>query len=196
MTSTVYVIDDDKDIMNFVNVILQSLNLTVECYDSVENFLNNVNADQPGCILSDVVMPGTDGLELQQILISRKIHLPLILMSSYGDIEMARKGFKSGAVDFIQKPLSASDLVHVINQALKQAQSNQTSPQQDSLKDGLAHLTKREKQVYDLLTSGKNNKEIARECDISVRTVETHRLRILKKLDSPTLQKLLAKINQ
>ena len=190
----VHLIDDDKDIRSYIRVLLESVNISVEDYVSVEKFVENIDRLKEGCILSDIVMPDVDGFALLDILNKHSVRLPIVFMSAYGDIETARSAFKGGAVDFIQKPISATNLIDSIKDVLKQKKHDTNL--NDSVIDPfqIEHLTKREKSVFELLMEGYNNKEIAKELEIGIRTVETHRHNILKKLNVTSLQKLITSI--
>jgi len=192
----VYAIDDDSEIREYIKTVLESVNISVSEYPSVEEFLEHLTPDTKGCILSDIVMPKTTGLALLEILTSKEIDIPVIFMSSYADVQMARQIFKGGAADFLPKPVSATELIEVVTQVLdKERNSLPRQGVDSSLYAEINKLTGREKHILELLTQGKNNKEIAKELSISIRTVETHRSKVLKKMQMPSLQKLLSKLN-
>jgi two-component system response regulator FixJ len=115
----IHIIDDDKVSLELVKVLLEGLDFDIRCYGSALEFLENVTQATRGCVLTDMIMPGMSGIELQRELQALKIEIPIIIMSAHGDIRSARDAFKSGAVDFIEKPLSASELIEAVNEATR-----------------------------------------------------------------------------
>jgi len=187
--SKVYLIDDDEDIRQYIATILQSMKISVIQFSSAAEFLQNYSNEMCGCILSDVLMPDMDGLALQNELLTRQITLPLILMSGHGDIGIVKAALKKGAVDFLEKPLDIKELVDVIKQGVSIAESrNHIDTEQQLLRQKIESLTERENQILEYLVAGNNNKAIAKLLHISTRTVETHRNRILKKMQFTSFQ--------
>lgn len=186
MTATVYIVEDDDAVRKMLCELITLGGLQVEAYASAENFLDGFtpSADR-ACILSDVRMPGTSGLELQKILKNRGIQLPFIIMTGYADVSMAVEAMKMGAADFIEKPFDARQLLERIHDSLQAHEKIRNLQKRQALaQDKIARLTRREKQVMELLSEGSQNRAIAEKLDISPRTVEIHRARIMAKLEA------------
>lgn len=189
---TVFVIDDDEDVRDSLLELIESIGLHALAYDSALNFLNNFNVNAPGCILADVRMPGMSGIELQQKLIELEAPQPLIIMTGHGDITMAVQAMKDGAFEFLQKPFRDQELLECLTQALEKDLANRKL--RESLlanQDRVKMLTVREREVVDLVLEGKANKVIARELDISARTVEIHRSHAMEKLGAKSVAELV-----
>ena len=189
---TVIIVDDDEAFRDSLKVLLESAELSVTVYDSGRNFLNAFERDGVACLLLDIKLPDMNGLELQQELISQGIDLPVIVMTGYGDVSLAVKAMKAGAVDFIEKPIDRASLMESVNDALDIARQPRKSPVGN--KDLLARLellTPREKEVLEQLVIGRPNKVIAYELGISRRTVETHRARVMEKMEARGLSQLV-----
>lgn len=191
----IHIIDDDKVSLELVKVLLEGLDFDIRCYGSALEFLENVTQETRGCVLTDMIMPGMSGIELQRELLALKIEIPIIIMSAHGDIRSARDAFKSGAVDFIEKPLSASELIEAVNEATRVTQDLTDSDLQLKEIAPNESLTPKELKIFEYLKAGKSNKEIANKLHLSVRTVETHRAHILRKYDVHSLHKLLGALN-
>ena len=184
----VHIVDDDAGVCQALELLLTSNDYHCRSYPDAASFLNHYN-NGPGCILLDVRMPGISGLELQDMLHQRDIHLPVIIITGHGDVAMAVRAMKAGAIDFIEKPFSARTLLGQIEQALQQGQqTHQRLAQQQQIDRQMQLLSRREQQVLDHILAGRINKVIAAELGISLSTVEAHRKRIMEKLqaDSPS----------
>lgn len=191
-THHVHIIDDDEAVLESLSFLLDTHGFSIKAYESGDVFLGTDIQAISGPILLDVRMPGRDGLETLKELMSQNDKLCVIMMSGHADIAMAVRALKNGAVDFIEKPFAASDIIAVIERTLPKIarQTNQDKTQSDALKK-LAKLTKREKEVMSLLVQGKPNKIIAADLGLSVRTVETHRAHLMSKLDIKSLSDLV-----
>jgi len=189
--STVYIVDDDEAIRKSLSMLMKSMDIQSKSYASAEEFLAGFSPTERSCILLDVRMPGLSGLELQALLPKYNIHLPVIMMTGYGDVGTAVKAMKAGAVDFIEKPFDHDLLMNIIHKSIRirPAQLNTTEKQKFIHKLDL--LTKRELEVFDYLVDGKMNKVIAAELDLSVRTVEAHRANLMAKLEAHSLSDLV-----
>lgn len=189
--ATIYVVDDDPDVRDSLRVLLEAADYPVQTFDSASSFLDHAHV-RNACVITDVRMPGMDGLALQEEIARRKISLPVIVMTGHGDIPLAVKAMRAGAVDFLEKPFDDSVLMASVRRAVDQrsvslgriAAVEQASAQ-------IAQLTERERQVLDLLVVGKPNKVIAYDLDISPRTVEIHRARVMEKLQARSLADLV-----
>src|SRR5262245_119497 len=157
--ASVHIIDDDRLLRESLGDLLRSLNYHVNLYGSAVEFLNTELPDLPACLILDVRMPGTSGLELQQYLTRLNIRLPVILMTGFGDIPMSVKGMKAGAVDFLTKPIRDQDLLDAVATAIRLDQERrQEVTQLAELRERCARLTPRERQVMALVASGLMNK--------------------------------------
>lgn len=186
--ATVFIVDDDTAIRDSLQLLLKSAGLNVVCYDSAERFLDAYNAELNGCLLLDVRMPGMSGLELQRELNRRNSLLPVIIMTGHGDVPMAVEAMKAGATDFIEKPFGDDDLLSRIRNSVERQQRELAEHADDlEILQRLSLLTPREREVMELLAKGKLNKVVAAELDISPRTVEVHRARIMEKLQVKSL---------
>lgn len=171
---------------------MESVDLPHEIFASADDFLAKETRQRPGCLVLDIRMPGLGGLELQQELISRGNTLPIIFITGHGDVPMAVEAMQKGAVDFIQKPFRDQELLDRIRKALATDKKRREKRERVSqVADRLATLTKREREVFDLVVTGKPNKIIAYELDVSQRTVEIHRARVMEKMQAGSLADLV-----
>lgn len=171
----VFVVDDDDAAREAMQELMESVGLGVETFSSADEFLNLYNPQCRGCVLLDVRMPGMSGLQLQEELLRRGPHLPLIFVSGHGDIPMAVETLKKGALDFIEKPFGGQTLLDRVQEALRvDAQNQRRQGQLDDLKARASLLTPREKQIAQYLMEGKHSKQIALALDLSRKTVDWH----------------------
>jgi RNA polymerase sigma factor (sigma-70 family) len=190
--TTVFVIDDDEAVRSSVKLLLKSVNLPVAVFASAHDFLGRYSQEQPGCLVVDVRMPGMSGLELQQQLNLRGAIIPLIFITGHGDISMAVDAMQHGAFDFLPKPFRDQDLLDRVQLAIKKdADSRRELHQGERIRDCLASLTPREREVLALVTAGKPNKVMAAELGVSQRTVEIHRARVMEKMQAGSLAQLV-----
>jgi two-component system response regulator FixJ len=188
----VHIVDDDSAIRDALSFLMKSIGFESKTYASAETFLNQANFDRPGCLVVDVRMHGMSGLELQQVLNERGIALPVIIITGHGDVPMAVQAMKAGAVDFLEKPYDNEVLITRIRQSLEDATKEQDKESRIAeAKARLAQLTPRELEVMNLLVAGKHNKIIAIELNISVRTAEAHRAKVMKKLQADSLSDIV-----
>jgi FixJ family two-component response regulator len=193
MSSSVFVhiVDDDELVRQALGGLLQSVGYQVTLNGSAAEFLNVKLPDVPSCVVIDVRLPHTSGLELQIYLANLKIRLPVILITGYGDIHMSVKAMKAGAVDFLTKPIRHQDLLDAVTAAIRFDQDRRERAHHISnLQVRYAHLTSRERQVAALVTSGLINKQIAHELCISEATVKMHRSSAMRKLEAKTVVEL------
>jgi two-component system response regulator FixJ len=181
---TIYIIDDDEALRRSLERLLRVEGFATVSCDSSLNFIDMVSNLAPGCILLDVGMPGMGGLELLARLKGIGLRLPVILMTGIGDIAMAVQAMKTGAADFIEKPFDDTSLLKAIAAALSMAAGE---PRHGEAAVRVGSLSPREREVLDALVAGRSNKAIAYDLGLSVRTVEVHRARMLKRLGTRSL---------
>lgn len=179
----VFVVDDEEDVREAVALLMRSVALPVETFDSAAAFFDAYRPERPGCLVLDVRLPGMNGLAAQAALADRGIRVPVIFISGHGDIPMAVRAVQAGALDFLEKPFSDAALLDRVQRALDLDRERRAeSLRAAAVADGLEQLTPREREVLECLLEGKVNKMIARELDVSTRTVEIHRARVLHKM--------------
>jgi two-component system, LuxR family, response regulator FixJ len=189
---SVFIVDDDTAVRDALKFLLRSVGHPVETFASAQDFLDAYRDDRPGCLVLDIRMPGMSGLELQEKLVERRSILPIIFITGHGDVPMAVEAMQAGAMDFIQKPFRDQDLIDRINQALdKDAAMRRSIKELNSIRERLKSLTPREREVMDLVVHGKANKVIAGDLDLSQRTVEIHRARVMEKMQASSLAHLV-----
>jgi two-component system response regulator FixJ len=191
-TATVYIVDDEFSIRDSLQLLLESSGFTVRCFESAVDFLKNYNPDQPGCLILDVLMPAMSGIELQDILVKKKIDMPIIFISGHGDVTTSAKAFRAGAVDFFEKPFDNQALLNRIKEALQNEIEHWEKNQlKHELLERFRNLTPREKEVLKLITKSNSNKEAAKILGISHRTIDVHRAHIMEKMKAENLSDLI-----
>jgi FixJ family two-component response regulator len=191
-TPTVYIVDDDPSLRRVLRELFELEQLPVETFGTVQAFLDGYQPQGPGCLLLDVRMPRTSGLELQDQLAERGIDLPVIFMTAYADVSMSVRAMKAGAVDFLEKPFNEQRLLEAVHQALAGDQAaRQESGDVDALQRRFKGLTFRERQVLEQVVAGKTNGEIAAAWDISEKTIKVHRGRVMEKMGANSLAQLV-----
>ena len=186
------VVDDEPDVRAAIGLLLKSVGHQVQVFNSAQDYWAQYDPEQPGCLILDVRMPGISGLELQEQLNRLDYHPPIIMVSGHGEIPMAVKAIKSGAIDFLQKPFSDQLLLDRVTQALQEDQANRTSLDElRNIRSRYDTLTARERQVLSGIAQGKLNKVIASELDVSTRTIEIHRAHLMEKMDVKSLSSLM-----
>jgi two-component system response regulator FixJ len=188
MADPILIVDDDADVRDSLRALLESAGFDVRDFDSAKAILADRSLAQGACLIADIRMPDMDGLALQEELVNRKVGLPVIIVTGHGDVPLAVRAMKAGAVDFIEKPFDDELLLQSINQALlfRKESKGQASLAQTAAAR-IALLTERERQVLECLVAGKANKVIAYELDISPRTVEIHRAHVMEKMQARSL---------
>jgi len=190
--STVYIVDDDQAIRHAMELLMRSVGLTYEIFPSATDFLAHHTNDRAGCLVLDIRMPGIGGLELQEKLNDSGSTLPIIFITGHGDVPMAVDAMQKGAVDFIQKPFRDQELLDRINEALETDLERRTARQEKAdVLEKISKLTNREREVFDLVVTGKPNKVIAYELGVSQRTIEIHRARVMEKMSARSLAELV-----
>lgn len=190
--ATVFVVDDDQAMRNSLKWLIESVSLQVETFDSANAFIQSYYPGRSGCLLLDVRMPGMSGLELQEYLKVNQISIPVIIITGHGDVPMAVRAMKAGAVDFIEKPFNDELLLESIRHAMAlDAKQRNSQSQRAEIATRLARLTPREHEVMVKVTNGKANKDIATSLGVSSKTVEAHRARVMEKMEAESLAELV-----
>lgn len=178
----VFIVDDDEAVRDGLGMVIETVGIPCQTYESGEQFLENYVIGTPGCLVLDINMPGMNGDELQVELNRRDIHLPIIFLTSYGDIPTSVRTIKAGAVDFLTKPYQIDQLIELIQAELQNETQRYTQKKHETdFRRRLNSLTSREMEILPLTLAGIPNKEIAQQLGISFRTVELHRTNILRK---------------
>ncbi len=190
--SRVYLVEDDDAVRDAVSLLLRSAQLHVEAFADAETFLASYSPDIPACLVLDARLPKMSGLELQEHVKAAGWNLPIVLVTGHGDVPMATRALKAGAVDFIQKPIDDQILLSSISMALKLAEETaDAEARRMKIEARLGLLTPRERQVMELIVGGASNKVVASELGISHRTVEIYRRNVMEKLDARSLPDLV-----
>ena len=188
----VYVIDDDDAMRHSLEFLLGAAEFQVSPFESALNFLNALPTIEFGCVVSDVRMPGIDGIELLKRLKAGGSLFPVVVMTGHGDVPLAVEAMKLGATDFLEKPFEDDRLIGMIEAALRQAASGIKSEAITlDIQSRIACLSPRERQVMDGLVAGLSNKLIAREHDISPRTIEVYRANVMTKMQAASVSELV-----
>jgi FixJ family two-component response regulator len=187
----VYVVDDDNAVRAALCALLTSVHLRADAYESAEAFLKAVHPDMHGCLILDVRMPGMGGLELQRVLTERGVTLPVIMITGHGDVPLAVRAMKAGAVDFIEKPFHEQELLDRIQASLAaDVETRRRVGERRGAAQRLGQLTRREAEVLELLAQGRSTKGVASTLGISERTVDVHRFNIMRKTGARNLLEL------
>jgi two-component system response regulator FixJ len=189
--AVVHLVDDDLEVRRALAFLLGTAGLPVKVFDSAAALLEKINPDQPGCIVSDVRMPGMDGIQLLRALKQRNVAMPVIVMTGHADVALAVGAMKAGAADFLEKPFADEVLLDSIRSAISRQQSASNASPDAAVKARIAELSDREKQVLKGLLAGHPNKTIAYDLGISPRTVEVHRASVMKKMGATNLSGLV-----
>jgi len=188
----VHVIDDDEAVRGSLEFLLRTANMGVRTYDSAVAFLANFESSERGCIVTDVRMPEMSGIELLRRLKDMSIDLPVIVITGHGDISLAVEAMKAGAVDFLEKPFEDNRVLAAIGSALdRNREEGARASERAAIRERMASLSQRERQVLDGLVAGLPNKTIAFDLGISSRTVEVYRANVMTKMEANSLSELV-----
>jgi len=188
---TIYIVDDDEAVRHSLYLLIQSVGILAKCCASAHEFLETYDASRPGCLILDVRMPEMSGLDLQRVLNERHIHIPVIIITGHGDVPLAVRAMKAGAMDVLEKPFNDQALLDAINKAVnKSSEAHQEQEAQARFQKHAQHLSPREREIMDLLILGKGSKEIALQLGISHKTVDVHRIHIMEKMQVRTVVEL------
>jgi two-component system response regulator DctR len=189
---TVFIVDDDDAVLDSIAELVMSVGLRAATFRSAQQFRDSFNPEQPGCLVLDVRMAHVSGLALQAELNAMGARIPIVFISGHGDISVAIKTIKAGAVDFVQKPYHEQQLLDSINEALRRdAETRQVTGNGEGFAERVAALTERERDVLEHVVQGLSSKSIAKVLDISYRTVELHRSHIMEKLQVRSVAELI-----
>lgn len=189
---TVFIVDDDPAIRKSLRWLIESVGLDVEAFASAQEFLAAYTADRPGCLVLDVRMRGMSGLELQDVLRERGCTIPVIIVTGYGDVPMAVRAMKAGAVYFIEKPVSDQVLLEQIERAIiEDARTRRGRSERRMIHQRIESLTPREREVLKLVVAGRSSREIADDLGVSPKTVDAHRAKIMQKMHARSVPHLI-----
>ena len=180
---TVILVDDDETVRESLKWLIESVDLRVVTYGSAAEFIESFDPLAPGCLVLDVRMPGTSGLELQENLAAHRCGLPVIIITGHADVPMSVRAFEGGAFAFLEKPINQQVLLEKISKAIEQDKINRQEAVPDDIDQRIARLTSREREVMDLLVAGHSMMKIAGKLQISVPTCSKHRTKVLEKLE-------------
>ncbi|MDA8255962.1 MAG: sigma-70 family RNA polymerase sigma factor [Betaproteobacteria bacterium] len=189
---TIFIIEDDQSVRDALALLLGLRGYPVTLFADAESFLQAYRPAWSGCLLIDIRMPGMDGLALQRKLLDIGCRMPVIIMTGHGDVESAREAFRAQAVDFLEKPIDHAKLINAIVDALAlQTALQERTHRRSEFDKLLATLTPREKEVMDLVVAGRHNRDVAEILEISPRTVEVHKARMMAKLQVESVPELV-----
>jgi two-component system response regulator FixJ len=195
--ATIYIVDDDEAVRESLQWMIESEGYSTETYASADEFLAAFDQDRHGCLLLDVRMPGKSGLDLQQELADRNAIIPIIFITAHGTVPTAVRALKSGAVDFVMKPFNNEALLDRIRTTLDSDRHNREQQKSNEVIDErLSRLTPREQEVMEMVIDGKSNKKIAAELDVSTKTVEAHRAKVMLKMQAGSVAELTRMVLQ
>jgi FixJ family two-component response regulator len=193
----VFVVDDDISLREGLSSLIGSVSLHVECFASAHEFLHRQSREGPGCLVLDVLMPGLSGFDLQRELAQAGQSIPIIFITAHGDIPMAVRAMKAGAVDFLPKPFRDQELLDAIGQALDRDRSAKArDAERTGMKDRYVQLTPRQRQIVKKIIEGKLTKQIAAELSLSENTIKVHRRRIMERMGATNTATLVRMIER
>ena len=189
---TAYVVDDDESIRTLLRWLMESNGVAVRTFATATEFIESYRSGDAGCLVLDLKLPGMSGLELQEYLNSKGIEIPIVFVTGHGDVPAAVSALKGGAVDFIEKPFSHREVLSIIENALQRdAENREKRARRSRIAGRLAMLTEREREVLQRVIEGKPNKIIAADLDISMKTVEFHRAKVMEKMGVTSVAELV-----
>ncbi len=189
---TVFVVDDDQAVRDSLRWLVESVDLNVETFASVAEFLESHEPDRPGCLVLDVRMPGVSGIELQERLADEAIEIPVIIVTGHADVLTAVRAMKAGAVDFIEKPFNDQLLLDHIQRCIEQdSKRRDAKARENEIVGRYQRLTSRQRRVMELVAAGRSNKMIADDLGISLKTVEAHRAKVMERMQAASLADLV-----
>ncbi|MBM83279.1 MAG: DNA-binding response regulator [Planctomycetaceae bacterium] len=189
---TVFIVDDDPTFRKSLHFLIESVGVNAVTFESANQFFDDYDPQIPGCVVLDVRMPGMSGLELQEQLRERNLNIPVIVITAFGDVPMAVRAMKAGALDFFEKPFSDQTLLDQVQKAINDdVEQHRHHVEKQHFAQRAEQLTRRELEVMELVVEGMSSKEIANELDVSFKTVEAHRAKIMKKMEARSVPHLI-----
>jgi FixJ family two-component response regulator len=189
---TVFIIDDDQEVREAIDLLMKSVGLATRSFTSAQDYLDQFDPGLAGCLVLDVRMKGISGLDLQEHLGREPIHPPVIIITGHGDVPMAVRAVRAGAIDFIEKPFHDQTLLDAVHRAFDQDADNRGEASRlADIQERLTRLTPREREILGQVVAGKRNKVIAADLGISQSTVEAHRAKVMEKMEAHSLSDLM-----
>ncbi|AOZ48911.1 response regulator transcription factor [Chromobacterium vaccinii] len=191
-TPTVFIVDDDPAVLDSLAMLITAQGMKTVAFPNAMEFLDGYQGNQICCLVLDIRMPQITGLALQQQLMERDINIPIVFITGHGDIEQCRRAFQTGAIDFLTKPIDQNRLIASLRRGIRiSIQQHQQEEETQEVMSQLARISGREREVLELVADGLSSKEIARELDLSPRTIEVHRANLFSKLGVDSLADLV-----
>jgi FixJ family two-component response regulator len=188
----VFVVDDDRSMRDALELLMRSVNLRAQTFASPQEFLAATLPDAPGCLILDVRLPGSSGLDLQRQLVDAKVDMPIIFITGHADVRVSVRAMKAGAVEFLTKPVGDQELLDAVHQALARNRvSRETRAELADLRRRYESLTAREREVLQLVVNGLLNKQVAADLGVSLVTVKLHRGQVMRKMAANSLAELV-----
>ncbi|MEJ8848043.1 response regulator transcription factor [Variovorax rhizosphaerae] len=192
LSPLIHLIDDDQAVRDSLALLIGTVGLRVQTWSDPQAFIEQFDRGGIGAIVLDVRMPGISGLTVLDRLVAQQVDQPIIMLTGHGTVEMCRRAFKSGAAEFLEKPVDDEQLLEALQHAVRQHVNSRERAQVDQFaRERFAQLSEREREVLGMIVAGLTNKEIARALTLSPRTVETHRANLFAKLDCDSLAQLI-----
>ena len=192
LSPLIHLIDDDAAVRDGLSLLISTVGLRVHPWADPQAFMTSFDRETIGAIVLDVRMPGISGLTVLESLVAQGVDQPVIMLTGHGTVEMCRRAFKSGAAEFLEKPVNDEQLIETLQNAVRQhVKSRERNKNDRQAQERFAQLSEREREVLGLIVAGLTNKEIGRALDVSPRTVETHRANLFAKLEAESLAQLI-----
>ena len=189
---TVFIVDDEKSVRDSIKFLMESIGLQAKVFSSAQEYLQQFDADAPGCLITDIRMPMMSGLDLQQKLSENTLHPPIIMITGHGDVPMAVSAIQQGAVDFVEKPFNNQKLLDIVYKALEiDAKCRGENIKLGDIQQKYQYLTDKERQVFELIIKGILNKQIAQELFVTQSAIEARRAKIMEKMQANNLSDLM-----